>query len=187
MGQALSAQKSMAEKHAAQGWPAFLGVQDLQVQMRKFRIQKSVMGRRVRVFDRVNGCIEYNRVSFPGWVPAQQRQGASHFYQRVDAPCNTKASIPKFPHALAANEIRGRGYLQMFRVAISRPAYAELVEAESRNCATYRRTNQGIWVKVSEQCKETKHALQVMKQRNKLDGKGESWVNKVTGRGVPSI
>ena len=53
-------------------------------------------------------------------------------------------------------------------VAVGRPNYCEIADAATNQCATYKRTTYGHWRKVSEQCKETHHDLQVALQRRRL-------------------
>lgn len=158
MGAELSTQNASAETHASQGWPAFMNAADLRSQMLKFRVHRSVLGRRVRMLDRGGGCIEYVKLSKLPKV----------YYQRVDAPCSQRASIPKFPHASAPHELPDGGSWP-YRVTVRRPNYCEVTDPATKQCATYRRANSGIWVKVGERCDETKHDLEVAQQRRQLE------------------
>lgn len=164
MGQEMSTHRA-AEKHALQGWPSFMTGTDLRLQMAKFRVRRSVLGRRVRLFDRVDGCIEYARLSK---IPDR----AAQYYQRVDSPCLQRASVPKFPHSLAAHELPG-GASVPYTVTVRRANYCELADASTKQCATYRRSGQGAWIKVAEQCRETRHDLEVELQRRQLQLQGD--------------
>lgn len=130
---------------------------DLRAQMAKFRVRRSVLGRRVRLIDRVDGCIEYARLSK---VPGKSVQ----FFQRVDGLCSGRARMPKFPDAMAARELPGGASLPYF-VSVRRPNYAEV--NDGNQCATYKRSRQGVWLKVSETCRETMHDKEVDEQRYK--------------------
>lgn len=171
MGQQQSTEA--AEQHALRGWPAFMTAKDVQAQMHKFRVRKSVMGWRVRFLDRTDGCIEYVKLSV-------QTAGGADYYQRVDGPCGERASVPKFPHALAANELDAPR--APYAVTINRPNYAELADRSSSKCATYRRSRQGIWVKVAEQCRETMHELEVLAQRGNAKGKDTAQLLELLAR-----
>lgn len=160
MGAQLSVQRAAAQKHAEQGWPAFLNSEAVQMQMTKFRVRKSLLGRRLRFFDRTGGCIEYARLSIS--------RGGMTFYQRVDGPCNKSTAVPKFPYALVPHELDRRAGLP-YKVTVLRENYAELGEPGSlRRCASYRRSNSGVWIKVEEKCRETAHDDEVKKQLAKL-------------------
>lgn len=152
---------ALAARHAAQGWPGFLTGRAMQAQASKFRVRRSVLGRRVRLVDRAEGCIEYARLAVPG-------TGAV-FYQRVDAPCGRGGGLPKFPHALVAHELPG-GEGTPYAATVQRPNYAELADTRTGRCATYRRSaRDGTWVKVEERCRETRHVAEVSRQRVELD------------------
>lgn len=141
MGQQISA---LAERHALQGWPAFMTATDLRAQMSKFRVVRSVLGRRVRLIDGLNGCIEYARLSK---VPGKGAQ----FYQRVDGPCSERLSVPKFPHALAAHELPGGASLP-YDIIMRRANRCQIADAGAAKCATYLRSKRGHWVKATEHC-----------------------------------
>lgn len=163
MGQDASTMRSaVAERHAARGWPAFLTGRLMQMQAHKFRVRRSVLGRRVRLLDRTGGCIEYARLAVPGT--------STTYYQRVDGPCSGRGSVPKFPLALAPHELPG-GEAMPYRVGVGRPNYAEVVDHRDGRCATYRRSAAtAAWIKVAETCRETAHDAEVARQVGRAEG-----------------
>lgn len=178
MGAQLSVQRAAAQKHAEQGWPAFLNTETVQMQMTKFRVRKSLLGRRLRFFDRTGGCIEYARLSIS--------RGGMTFYQRVDGPCSKSTAVPKFPYALVPHELDRRAGLP-YKVTVLRENYAELGEPGSlRRCASYRRSNSGVWIKVEEKCRETAHDDEVKKQLAKLGRTGSGTTAQRRQYSLPS-
>lgn len=168
-------QNAAAEQHALQGWPAFMTQAEVEQQMTKFRVRRSVLGRRVRFLDRTGGCIEYARLGVIG--------GGLPYFQRVDGPCEQRASIPKFPHALAPHEVAA--HTSPYSWAVRRENYAELVDYRTKKCATYRRSsNGGIWLKVAEQCRETEHESEVQQQRRRVERERENWKHALILKGV---
>lgn len=168
-----AAQSNLAEKHASRGWPSFMNDTQMQAQLSKYRMQRSLLGRRVRFTDRVDGCIEYARL--------MKREGSSHtYFQRMDSACGGTGSPPKFPQALTANEVRGNQSIGPYRVSVYRPNYIEISDVRPGvvsaltggglsgvKCATYRRTERGTWNKIGEQCRETRHQLKINEQQRR--------------------
>lgn len=174
MGAQLSVQRSVAQQNAQQGWPAFMTGNAVQKQMSRFRVRRSLLGRRVRFIGRTGECIEYARLSL-------SRDGVP-FYQRVDGPCQAGTAMPKFPFALAADELERRAGVP-YKVTVLRENYAEMAEPGSvTRCASYRRASSGIWVKVEEKCRETAHDEEVKRQLATGSG-GGGLFGGVLGRG----
>lgn len=163
MGQTQSLRRggrTAAEAQATQGWPAYMTRNDVQTQMHKFRVERSLMGRRVRFFDAGNRCIEYVQLS-------------TGHYQRVDGACGRLASVPKFPDAMAGSELPG-GERMPHSVAVRRGNYAEVVDKRTRQCATYRLTTGGVWLKVEERCQVAVHEHKVRRQSAALTNQQEN-------------
>lgn len=168
-----AAQSNLAEKHALRGWPAFLNETQMQALLSKYRMQKSLLGRRIRFTDRVDGCIEYARLI--------KREGSPRtYFQRMDSSCGGSGFPPKFPQALAPNEGGPNQSIGPYRVTVYRPNYLEISDIRPGvvsaltggglsgvKCATYRRTERGTWNKISEQCRETKHQLKINEQQRR--------------------
>ena len=163
MGQDLSlmagGQNRTAVEHAARGWPAFMTGSQVVQQMHKFRMRKSLMGARVRFLDSRDGCIEYVLITRGG---GSLRGGDdASWYQRVDGPCNQRASVPTFPDALTGTES-----MPLVATATGQ-GYKELTKSGTSRCASYRQNEQGVWIKVGEDCRETKHRAEVKKQQRR--------------------
>ena len=136
----------MAEKRAGRGWPAYMTAADTRARMTRHGTKpQTPSGQRVQFDDRKKGCIEYTRLPRTKW------------YQRVDAACRTKRPVPKYSTALMPHELDNDGATP-YSAPVVRNRYAEQMNRADprRTCATYRRrSGRGIWLKASEDCKET--------------------------------
>lgn len=148
MGQAASS-PNLSAQYSLAGWPAFLSVADLRRAMTRYRAEKTLLGSRVRLISVRGGCIEYVRVG-------------AH-YQRVDAPCGSGHSPAKFPATLPRGAIPGG--LGPLAATVTGSTYAEVANLVTKRCATYRRTESGVWVLTARACPETKHHWEVMTQQ----------------------
>lgn len=156
MGQTFSAQAARvrAVSLAARGWPAFMTEADARSRMSRHRVEKSLLGRRLRFSDVVGGCtVEYARLA------RVSGRGRQQLYQRVDGPCGEPWSTPKFPVALAVDDYR---LVDRFtRLLQPGPVVLQTFDV-SGQCATYRLTRAGpseVWVKTSETSETCQHVL----------------------------
>lgn len=129
---------------------------DLRRQLTRFRAEKSLLGGRVRLFDVRGGCIEYVKLS-------------SNMFQRVDHPCYSRRAPQRFPVTLPGTAFEGGDGAGPLVVTVAGPTYTEVQHPPSKACGTYRMTHDNIWMLRSRVCPETKHHLDVQKQRRMLE------------------
>lgn len=166
MGQSHSTERVAATRYSLQGWPAFLWHDELRQQMRSFRMTKSLLGRRVRLFDSRGTCIEY------ALVP---HKSSRRLYQRVDAPCMSRAGTSRLPLALPRTSFQS-GYKHMGLLTHTKDGdtRVEVQHPPSGECASYGLTESGIWLKMKGGCPELEHRRVIRKQvaRLKKDERG---------------
>lgn len=140
-------QSEAAEARAARGFPGFVSEAELGRLMHRCRVQRSLLGRRVRLLDGGEGggggcVVEYVRLR----TPAAAGAGGMLFYQRVDG----SGDPPKFPRALAPTELAEPGGAPYELEMRGDNCAAELVDPQTGQRGIYRRGGGGIWVKVQE-------------------------------------
>lgn len=149
-------------RYSLQGWPAFLWYNELRQQMRSFRMSKSLLGRRVRLFDSRGTCIEYALI-------AHSTRSTQKLYQRIDAPCLSRASTAALPQALPSTSFQpGHKHMGVLTHTMVGDTRAE-VQHPTAGCATYGLTESGIWVKTRESCPELDHQKVLRQQAARLD------------------
>jgi hypothetical protein len=136
------AARASADEAAARGWPAYMTAEDLRAQNRKFRVVKSLLGRRVRIMHASGAWLEYAREP-------------SGFYRRADGRAESE-----FPEALARREISrvGSSRHMPHEVSLLQDGTAVLVHPGTNRAATYT-SRDGIW-QLSQQLSQQQNQLQ---------------------------